>query len=272
MTQAYGWNIDPYGLHEHRYFSGGQPTKLVRDGGRESYDEPPDSPPPVVHPDSLMGPQPSAVAVATRPDVGTVLVDEAPEARPVDDRRSLPSRRRLVPLLACAVTLGLIGALVFVLIPGSGPPPQRSACSLLTSTEASALLGYAAASLHIPAGDLSAGTSSCSFGPTPSEMRELERKPQSFEQSYKSLLLTIEKAPAGFPSAAFRKFATPVSVDGRTAWWSSLQPVPVPGPSSSSAHALLAVKDGHEIFIQLTTTGQAEEIDQRAMAESLQRI
>jgi hypothetical protein len=37
-----GWHSDPFGLHEARYFSAdGQPTKLVRDGGRESYHEPP---------------------------------------------------------------------------------------------------------------------------------------------------------------------------------------------------------------------------------------
>jgi hypothetical protein len=113
---------------------------------------------------------------------------------------------------------------------------------------------------------------SCSFGPSPSEMRELEHHPQSLEQSYKSLQLTIRNAPTGFPTTALRKFATPVSVDGQTAWWASLQPVPVPGPSSSSSHALLAVKDGQEIMIQLTTTGQAEAIDQRAMADSLPRV
>jgi hypothetical protein len=36
-----GWARDPFGLHESRYFSAGRPTKLVRDGGVESYDEPP---------------------------------------------------------------------------------------------------------------------------------------------------------------------------------------------------------------------------------------
>ena len=36
-----GWQADPFGLHEKRYFSSGQPTKLVRDGDAESYDEPP---------------------------------------------------------------------------------------------------------------------------------------------------------------------------------------------------------------------------------------
>jgi hypothetical protein len=36
-----GWCPDPFGRHEQRYFSLGRPTKLVRDAGVESYDEPP---------------------------------------------------------------------------------------------------------------------------------------------------------------------------------------------------------------------------------------
>jgi hypothetical protein len=36
-----GWDDDPFRLHEARYFSAGRPTKLVRDGNVESYDEPP---------------------------------------------------------------------------------------------------------------------------------------------------------------------------------------------------------------------------------------
>ena len=39
-----GWSEDPFGLHEARYFSAGRPTKLVRDGRIESYDEPPSGP------------------------------------------------------------------------------------------------------------------------------------------------------------------------------------------------------------------------------------
>jgi hypothetical protein len=42
---AQGWYRDPYLVHEDRYFSAGQPTKLVRDGGIEDYDPPPDGPP-----------------------------------------------------------------------------------------------------------------------------------------------------------------------------------------------------------------------------------
>ncbi|HLX87575.1 MAG TPA: hypothetical protein VKR22_03800 [Acidimicrobiales bacterium] len=39
---AWGWHPDPFGLHEERYISvDGEPTPLVRDAGRESYDGPP---------------------------------------------------------------------------------------------------------------------------------------------------------------------------------------------------------------------------------------
>jgi len=42
-TIAWGWHSDPYGEHEERYISvEGVATDLVRDGGIESYDPPPD--------------------------------------------------------------------------------------------------------------------------------------------------------------------------------------------------------------------------------------
>ena len=41
MAELHGWQTDPFGVHEQRYFSQGKPTKLVRDQGRESYDPPP---------------------------------------------------------------------------------------------------------------------------------------------------------------------------------------------------------------------------------------
>jgi len=42
-----GWYLDPYGVHEDRWFSAGTPTALVRDRGTEAHDEPPPYPPPV---------------------------------------------------------------------------------------------------------------------------------------------------------------------------------------------------------------------------------
>jgi hypothetical protein len=40
VEQLRGWHPDPFGRHEQRYFSRGDPTYLVRDGGVESQDEP----------------------------------------------------------------------------------------------------------------------------------------------------------------------------------------------------------------------------------------
>ena len=40
----WGWNPDPYGIHQERYISvDGDATKLVRDDGQESYDPPPEA-------------------------------------------------------------------------------------------------------------------------------------------------------------------------------------------------------------------------------------
>ena len=41
--RAQNWCIDPYGLHEARWFSQGNPTALVRDDGVEAQDPPPES-------------------------------------------------------------------------------------------------------------------------------------------------------------------------------------------------------------------------------------
>jgi hypothetical protein len=41
-SELEGWCTDPFGRHEARWMSQGRPTKLVRDNGVESYEEPPD--------------------------------------------------------------------------------------------------------------------------------------------------------------------------------------------------------------------------------------
>jgi len=43
-VRAEGWYVDPYQLHDARWFSDGTPTSLVRDGEVESHDPPPDTP------------------------------------------------------------------------------------------------------------------------------------------------------------------------------------------------------------------------------------
>lgn len=41
-----GWFVDPFGVHEQRWFSQGRTTALVRDGRAEAQDPPPDGPVP----------------------------------------------------------------------------------------------------------------------------------------------------------------------------------------------------------------------------------
>ncbi len=40
-STLHGWQPDPYAVHEQRYFTRGEPTRLVKDDGRESYDDVP---------------------------------------------------------------------------------------------------------------------------------------------------------------------------------------------------------------------------------------
>ena len=63
-----GWYRDPYGIHEDRYFSDGNPTKLVRDGASEAYDEPP--------PDPLPGPLVEAPAGEPGDGSGLLRADD----------------------------------------------------------------------------------------------------------------------------------------------------------------------------------------------------
>jgi len=37
--EAEGWSVDPFGAHQDRWFSGGQPTALDRDDGSEGHDD-----------------------------------------------------------------------------------------------------------------------------------------------------------------------------------------------------------------------------------------
>jgi len=82
VTTAVGWFRDPYARHEDRYFSEGRPTKLVRDGRRESYDPPPDLP--------LPGPpEPSRARPAPSPTAGDLRrADDAQREAVYDSRRA----------------------------------------------------------------------------------------------------------------------------------------------------------------------------------------
>jgi len=68
-TTTWGWFSDPYQKHEYRYFSEGNPTKLVRDSDLESFDPPPDTPmPESLVPAPSQGPGPTGGADMRRAD------------------------------------------------------------------------------------------------------------------------------------------------------------------------------------------------------------
>jgi hypothetical protein len=79
-----GWRPDPYGVHEQRYFSlDGRPTRLVSDGGKTSYDPPPNdgglhvpvlpASPPVPSPGRRMDSYGGGASPAARGDAHTGL-------------------------------------------------------------------------------------------------------------------------------------------------------------------------------------------------------
>jgi hypothetical protein len=72
---AEGWYTDPFRLHEHRWFSDGAPTYLVRDGGTTSKDAPPDAP--YVEEPQLVEPPPSAADFRRQGGDGVDPVDAA---------------------------------------------------------------------------------------------------------------------------------------------------------------------------------------------------
>ena len=77
-TQPEGWYRDPFAIHEDRWMSQGRPTKLVRDGGVEANDPPPDLPLP-----AELGPAVSDGGEASGPGQG-----QAGQERGYSDRRA----------------------------------------------------------------------------------------------------------------------------------------------------------------------------------------
>jgi hypothetical protein len=74
---AEGWYSDPYGRHGARWMSDGTPTKLVRDGGFESYDDPPNEVP--THP---------AVKLGTEGRPGDLRRADDAEREPFDEAKA----------------------------------------------------------------------------------------------------------------------------------------------------------------------------------------
>ena len=74
---AEGWFTDPFGRHEARWMSDGSPTKLVRDGDEESYEDPPDEEPTAT---------PTRIAEGQASDGSDLLRSDDPESGSLHDR------------------------------------------------------------------------------------------------------------------------------------------------------------------------------------------
>jgi hypothetical protein len=103
-----GWYTDPFGCHAARWLSDGQPTKLVRDGGVESYDEPPDAPP--IQDPVLIEPDPASLGAEDlrRADdaeggpnstdaIDLRRADDAEAGQPFDSRRPVDTAFDVFP-------------------------------------------------------------------------------------------------------------------------------------------------------------------------------
>lgn len=133
-----GWHADPFGLHEQRYFSAGRPTKLVRDGRAEAYEEPParEQPAAAVAVTATVPPDDNRAAGAGLwTSAGPVLTDghggQPPTlagagpatGSPATQYRGVPARRGRAGLVNAVVALVAVATVVaFVAIEGGLSP------------------------------------------------------------------------------------------------------------------------------------------------------
>lgn len=123
-----GWYEDPFRLHEARYFSAGQPTKLVRDGYVESYDEPPGEGVPGSGAPATWGN--AAVATLKRAETS-----EAIGPHPLDDDVPAYARRRpRVGVLTTVAAAAVAGAAIAALIIGKSGSATGAAIEAVAYT------------------------------------------------------------------------------------------------------------------------------------------
>jgi hypothetical protein len=130
-TVTTGWHSDPFGVHEARYFSAdGHPTKLVRDRGVESYDEPPSDPDAVAAAMARMSAMPEPPAAYRDP----YPYDRAPER---DSWRPSIGRFAVTWMLAAAAAVAIVlAAQVLLRARGPASPPGGGATDIAFVTQA----------------------------------------------------------------------------------------------------------------------------------------
>ncbi len=145
-----GWDVDPFGLHERRYFSAGEPTNLVSDGGVESYDPPPPTadaatatPTPTTVVAGPMGPSDADAAEPSDPGPG------GPAAGAASGDPGPPPRRRRRVLAAVGATVVVVAGVTTGLAVSGGGNPTHASATVISSTAATMDQGSAHVSLAL---------------------------------------------------------------------------------------------------------------------------
>ncbi len=112
-----GWHADPFGLHEMRYFSVGRPTKLVRDGRMEVYDEPPEESAPDAAAAIAMVGRVQAAAAQTAVRSAQDLTNAAC-VRAASDGDPFPHKKRRRAEYIAVAAGAVVAVLVFVMLAG----------------------------------------------------------------------------------------------------------------------------------------------------------
>jgi hypothetical protein len=152
MSDFYGWQPDPFGLHELRYLSQGSPTKLVRDGGVEGYDEPPS--------EEVQSPRaPELLSQAIAPPVGgqqwPPALTRGSVVPPIPVAKAGHSRARVVAVLAPLVlVVGLVIAAVLVF--GGSSSHDAGAAAAFVQSASQTTLAQSTADIVI-SGNVSVG-------------------------------------------------------------------------------------------------------------------
>jgi hypothetical protein len=162
-----GWNPDPYGIHEMRFFSDdGRATLLVRDGDVRSYDHPPQpgdvffvqSPEPASEPESpanslspVQSHPPGSNGNSALPAVASLPPLPAPAAFEITrhDRPTMSRAAKVAYIVVLAAMATSAVALVVVHLTGHKGPSQSLGASSTTSTS-SASSGSTAVTTTVP--------------------------------------------------------------------------------------------------------------------------
>jgi hypothetical protein len=271
----HGWHRDRDGRHQERYFTRGEPTSLVRDSGVESYDEPTTEHSAASRRSETTLPPTDE---RTQAGSGSQTFNNAQQGLPRSANNgtsatssnevpieSLPSHSvsphngwRKV-LLVVVVAAGLAAGVVSLILSTTHSNSPSSTCSLLTRAQVHGLLGQPG---RIVEDSLRPHANGCDYS---------SPRPHS---PATDILVTLRQRPKDFPTSDILQRGKVVKLDGQATYF-------VPGPTtppipvrrSIRQHFLLAVKDGHEVSIQVTARmPQQEAIARRAMSLILPQL